>query len=243
MQQAYVNAYETWTLYDTVVIASNADTLFKNAAFYTSFAQMSQDSVVPFFNVRNKSVGIQYCNLDSANKLPFVFHAESIGIDFEPPTATTPGGTTTERGDFSNLFFGAELAKHCGFILRISQDEKLVQTCMLMPSGQGVAGFSVGHNQVGADTVSQIANVGIGLPDRKNRWPFAETLAMPREVTFDGQLILSQYARDTLAKMYGPGVWRNDPAVSTSWYPQAAQIRVSLYGKREVQQRNELHYR
>jgi len=239
----FVNAYESWTLYDTVLIAKNVNEIANNAQWYTSYAQLSQNATVPFFNVRNKSVGVSYCNLDSANKLPFVFHCYSIGVDFEGPTVSTPnaeGGPGA--GAWASLFFSGELIKHCGFILKVSQDEKLVNTCNLLPSGQGVSGFgSVLHN-TGPGIIEMFQDVGSGVNDRDNRWKFAQPIQMPREVNIEGTLYLSNYARNALVKCAGPNFIQNQFGVSASNYAACASIKVTLYGKREVQQRNELHY-
>lgn len=242
----FKNAYEGWTLYDTVMVSSVVDSLYKNSAWYTSYQALGQPSTIPFFNVRNKSVGVQYCNFDSANKLPFVFHCYSIGIDFDAPAVSF--GDESETTGQSDAFFAAELANHCGFILKVSQDEKLVQTCVCMPSGQGVAGWNSQVGATGPDPAHSMQNVTFGIPDRENRWHFAKEpgdipVQMPREVNIEGLLIVSEYGRAALAKMAGPGNWQfNTSASGFNSYPQAATIRVSMYGKREVQQRNDLHF-
>ena len=102
-----VNAYETWSLYDTVVIASNADELWNGQGMYKSYKDLGVPPSVPFFNARNKSAGVQYCNLDSANKLPYVFHCYSMGISFESPNFGGSGilESPGSQGRTSNLFF------------------------------------------------------------------------------------------------------------------------------------------
>ena len=240
----YANAYESWSLYDTVVIASNVESLFNGQGYYASYNDLGVPAEIPFFNVRNQSVGTQYCNLDSANKLPFVFHCYSIGIDFEAPLVTGQQELDANNNGprQSNLWFQSELVKHAGFIFRVSQDEKLVNTCTLMPSGQGIAGWQTNVDTDGEAQAIGLSNAQSGSPEKGNRWKFAQPIQMPREVNFDGRLIFSPYAQDALRKMVGPNDWNPQPGVSGTSWPMASTIRVTLYGKREVQQRNALHY-
>lgn len=238
------NAYESWSLYDTVLIGENAPALHQGAGFFADYAALSVPSQIPFFNVRNKSVGTPYCNFDSANKLPFVFHCYSIGLDIEAPLslASVDQGNPANTPTYSNLFFSGELAKHVGFILKVSQDEKLVQTGTLMPSGQGIAGWQNQYGNFAEDGNAALSNLSVGVPEKNNRWKFAEPIAMPREVNIEGNLVFSEYAREALSSMYGPGTVYAQEGISGSAYPAYSQIRVTLYGMREVQQRNALHY-
>lgn len=240
------NAYETWPLYDTVLIGGDAQTFHQNAGFFTDFSSMATPSVIPFFNVRNKSVGEQYCNLDSANKLPFVYHLYSIGVDFISPLV---GGSqaiesATDSARESYMYFAGEIWKHASFILKVSQDEKLVGTVSLMPSGQGITGWQTGFTTNAEDNATALQTLGNGETisggPNSNRWKFAEPIQMPREVTFDGQLRFSEHARNALQRMVGPLNIATDG--ETTLKALMAQIRVTMYGMREVQQRNALHY-
>ena len=242
---SFVNAYEPWSLYDTVLVGSNVNDQFNGAGYFTSYQALAVPPEIPFFNVRNQSVGTPYCNLDSANKLPFVFHATSIGIDFDGPVAPGyVGADSVDAGQAkSNLMFATDLAKHAGFILRVAQDEKLVQTCTLMPSGQGIDGWAVENPDYGSGTgIFGITNATSGIPEKPNRWKFPEPIQMPREVNFDGKLVFSPYAREMLRNMYGPFDCWPEAGVSASAFPLLSSIRVTLYGIREVQQRNQLHF-
>lgn len=235
-----LNALESWSLYDTVVIASNVNTFFSKEAYFSSYADLANQATVPFFNSRNQSVGVQYCNMESANKMPYPYHLYSIGIDFESPTVSYGDPTDTKLP--SDMFFSNELVKHCGFIFKVSQDEKLVQTCSLMPSGQGVAGYAAYPVDGSGDAGAAQHNVTNGVPHRDNRRAMRSPIVIPREATIEGQLVLSNYAREALAKAAGPGDWENDQAVPANNFPQSSQIRVTMYGYREVQQRNALHF-
>lgn len=237
----YKNARETYPLYDSVLIGSNAPVLYKNAGYFADYAELGAQAMIPFFNVRNKGqAGKQYNNFDSANKLSFVYHCDSIGISIEAPAVSFGSAGAAGEPAPSNLFFATELIKHVGFILKIGQDEKLVAPGTLIPSGQGVGGYASNDQSTG-DIQKVIQNTNSGDPDLDNRFPFAEPLEMPRESNVEGQLIISEYGRESLKKCVGPGNWEKDQA-QTAQYPAMAVIRVTMFGEREVQQRNAQHF-
>lgn len=234
-----VNAWEPWTLYDSVLISTVADTIYSGQGFFNSYAALSAPAQIPFLNVRNKSaVGEAYNNFDSRDKLPYVYHAYTIGISFEAPSVTY-GAIQTGQSEGA-ILFANEIVKHCGFVLKVSQDEKLVHTAELMPNGQGVTGWGTSTEIGGAVAPTIGQNVSSGQPDKDNKWPFPNPIEMPREVNISGTLVISPYGKSLLAKMVGPGTVRVSEAGAT--YPAAALLRVSLGGFREVQQRNALHY-
>jgi hypothetical protein len=235
----YQNALETYPLYDSVLIGTNAPGLYQNSGYFANFAALGVPATIPFLNVRNKAIaGKQYNNFDSANKLPYVYHCHSIGLSIEAPAVSF--GNTGAGPSPSNLFFATELVKHCGFILKVGQDEKLVAPGSLIPSGQGVAGYASNFASTG-DKQSVIQNTNNGNPDKNNRFPFPETISMPRESNVEGQLVISEYGREALKKCVGPGNWEKDQDESEQ-YPAMAVIRVTLFGEREVQQRNAKHF-
>lgn len=237
----YQNAVEDWPLYDSVLIASNVDQLYKNSGFLTSYAALANFAEIPFFNTRNKSVGVQYCNMDSANKMPFVYHLEEIGISFHSPLGSyQAGGGTPPRTELSDAFFSADLYSHCGFIFKVAQDEKLVADCGSMPDGEGIKGWA--GNQSESTSLQFVSNQTFsqGEAEVSLNWKFPKPISIPRDQTIEGKLVLSNDARTALTKMVGPGLLPlADTGIDTA--PQAALIKVTMYGKREVQQRNALH--
>ena len=57
------NVYESWPLYDTVLIANDPDGLNKIEGFVPTFKELGSLRDVPFFNVRNRaSAGVAYNN-------------------------------------------------------------------------------------------------------------------------------------------------------------------------------------
>lgn len=245
MNTKYKNAVEDWPLYDSILIASNANTLYRGAGFFNSYQELSAPAQIPFFNVRNRSVGVQYCNMDSANKMPYVYHLQSIGIAVEAPLASCARDAlpVAERTEASDLFFANDLINHLGFIFRVAQDEKMVTNARYLPSGEGIVGWGGNQTETIGNQFLTSTTVTNGVATNENRYPLPTPISIPREENIEGSLILSPYAREALAKMIGPGDW---PCISQSnipdQKPQAALIRITLYGVREVQQRNALHY-
>lgn len=237
-----MNAWESWTLYDSVLINNDVETLFKGAGFFASYNDLAVPAEIPMLNVRNNSIGDMYNNFDSRDKLPFAFECWSMGISFK--TAAVVNNVSADNNEIlSDVLFNSELPKHCAVQLMIAQDEKLVQTTTLFPDGQGASGWA--SNMTPGVTVGaqNIQNVSTGINHRENRWKFPEPILMPRGVNISAKLIVSEYGRELLAGLAAnmPGQFKvsQDPAVD---YWSASIIRLSMYGKREVQQRNALHY-
>jgi len=237
-----LNAWESWTLYDSVLINNNVETLFKNAGFFKSYNDLAVPAEIPMLNVRNNSVGDMYNNFDSRDKLPFAFECWSMGISFKS-AAILNAVATLDNEILSDILFTSELPKHCAVQLMVSQDEKLVQTVTLFPDGQGPSGWASDMTPGVAVGAKAIQNVSTGVNHRENRWKFPEPVLMPRGTNISAKLIISEYGRELLAGLIGntPGFFTvsQDPDLS---YWSASIIRLSMYGKREVQQRNRLHY-
>ena len=241
-----VNTRENWPLYDTALIAANVNTLYPQANWYTSYADLAEPAEIPFFNVRNKSIGMQYCNFDSSEKLPFVYHIYGLSISVQAPiiSQTKIGAdnpTAADQTRAGDLYFSTELARHAAFILKVGQDEKLVSSCDLIPPGSGVTGFASMLNKAGNNAGSMNSNLQQGDPDMKNIWAFPEPIAVPRDRNISGTLVISSQMRTALKKCIGPGNYlNNDTTDHPDKFPAAAMIRATLLGRREVQLRNNL---
>lgn len=243
-----VNALETWPLYDSVMICNVVDSLYPQANWYKTYQAFADPAEIPFFNVRNKSIGQSYCNFDSSEKLPFVYHIYGLAISVQTPIvsqektdATNPDAANQTR--YADAFFATELARHSAFILKVGQDEKLVNATNLLPPGSGVSGFGDIFNKAGNNAGGMISNVQNGHPDIHNVWLFPEAIAVPRDRNISGTLVLSSYMRDSLKKAAGPGLYlANDTTDHPDRYAAASMIRATLIGKREVQLRNNLSY-
>lgn len=238
-----LNVHEPWALYDSVLIG-NIAAITDVDGWLATYIALGALREIPFFNIRNRSsAGEPYCNLDSTEILPFVFHAYSLGVEFHGPVLSQSNDTGSgyiSIGDAA--LFANELPKHAAIQLQVSQDEKLLNTAMLTPAGAGVAGASSELQDSVLAPVGPITTYGIGMRSLANRWRFAEPIKMPRNVTVRAKITFSEYGRNLLNAMAGPGWMVVDPAESPTVHKRAAMIRVSLIGKREVQRRGELHY-
>ena len=243
------NAVEVWELHDSVLISPyvGSNPKYQGVGFYNSYAAMGAASEIPFFTVRNSSmVDPAYCNFDSKDKMNFVYHCFSLGVDFIAPVLT---GTQSTSAIARSAVFQAELPKHASFILTLNQDEKVVATIPLLPSGQGTPG-SLGKTNVSpALGPAQHYNaIGNGQPTIKNRWTFKSPgpMRIPRNVTIKGVLRFSSIGRAILAGMEDPGtatVTDNPtPGQGDGSVDLAAMVRVSMFGVREVQLRNLQHF-
>lgn len=242
------NALETWPLYDSVMISNVVDALYPQASWYKQYSDLAAPAEIPFFNVRNKSIGVQYCNFDSSEKLPFVFHIYGLAISVQAPimsqekiNATNPDAANQTR--YADAFFATELPRHSAFILKVGQDEKLVNCTNLLPPGSGVSGNGAMFNTAGNTVGGMISDLQNGEPEIGNVWIFPEPIAVPRDRNISGTLVLSSYLRGCLTKAAGPGLYlANDTTNHPDRYAAASLIRATLIGKREVQLRNNLSY-
>ena len=245
----FENAVEVWELHDSVLVSAFVDEnpKYQGVGFYNSYAAMGAASEIPFFTVRNSSmVDSAYCNFDSKDKMNFVYHCFSLGIDFIAPVMV---GTQNTNCMARSAVFEAELPKHASFILTLNQDEKVVATIPLLPSGQGSPG-GLGMTNISPATgpAQQYTAMGNGQATIKNRWEFKSPgpMRIPRNVTIKGVLRFSSIGRAILAGMEDPGTATvtdsPNPGQGDGSVDLAAMIRVSMFGVREVQLRNLQHF-
>lgn len=247
----FTNAVEFFPIYDTVQIREELTKGENKIYGFTSYAQLAAKQKVPFFNVRNSGeVGIPYTNLETKDQMPYVYRATSIGVHFSAPLGIPEQwfqGETLPIGwanPLSHALFVQEIPRHVAIRFKVMQDEKLIANTLLTPAGVGM------HGVAGLAGIAQgnIAFTGVtsgqhGQPFLGNRYPFKEgDIEIPRGATFSAELEFSEYARALLTQMKGPGLFEfaDDPNQPKT-VPSCATIQVSLFGKREVQQRNALH--
>ena len=232
------NVEESAAVYDTLQIRSNA----KDVEGFPTFAALGAATEIPFYTVRNRSeVGEAYTNKDSKDSMPFAFRCYSLGIQFFAPGPLTVLGDDPSDEDVANAsigyMFGRIAPLHAGLILKVREDDKLVHTCELAPAGTGIFG--------GLGNASGVANTGSnGWPSVNNRWKFVGGIDIPRGAIVEAKLRFSTYGRAFVGALPGPGIDLLGPFAEgdgTS-FPRCATIRVSMFGKREVQQRGQLHY-
>lgn len=261
-----MNVGEMWSLHDTVLIGPGMNALGRG--WFNSFYDMSLANELPFFNQRNRSsVGLAYNNQDASELMPFGLQMYSIGVEFlvmpfgdsclstvrpqTPPLAfgeKAPGDPEVpvvqqQNEGVGQIFQG--LMDHASIRLQIGQDEKLVNVCTYAPAGYGTAGMTLAASKGSA--FGWFVNYTNGEPDIKNRFKFPIPLDMPRNTNWSVELKMSSLAKLFLRSMGGPETWANDmtPSGTTPNYyvdgTSVAAIRVTVLGKRQVQQRGALH--
>jgi len=241
-----VNVRENYPLHDTISI--RADIPAGSNEGFSSFAALSQQNVVPFFTTRNRAeYGTAVTNKDTKDALSFAYDIYSIGVEFMSPQNPIPE-TPSQANVFTDLqnaiqalphLFDDIVRRHTAAILRVREDDKLVATLDLLPSGYGVIG---GWNAPGN---SAIVGHGQGWPHIDNRFGYKEPIKVPRNCVIRVDLEFDNWARKMLAALpmfreYYLAPFAPETGVGTK-FASAAMIRVTLMGKREVQQRGELH--
>jgi hypothetical protein len=251
-----LNVKENFMLYDTVgVYEPTGQNITNPPGWFTTYGAMGGAPEVNFFNVRNRRVGLPYCNLDSIDSMSYAFRVRSLGITFFANNMTQAPSWATDDTfspeDITGHVFTVDLPRHTGFRFRVQQDDVLFGHVLLAPAGYGPCGDGFGR---GSPSLNQNANFANGfdhhlsaftqgIPEYTARWPFAKPIDIPRDASINIKLTFSEWARNLLAAMpydlefqgINDGV---DDIVSNRVF---AGIQVSLIGERLVQQRGEHH--
>lgn len=243
------NVAENWTLYDTTLIGEGLSSLAFNDGWLASYAALGLQAEVPFFNVRNKNVGLPYNNQDTRDALSWGFRIFTVGVRFFAPAVSVYSVDAPITGDQAlpaNLF-ETELAKHCAVTVQTNQDERLKTHALLTPPGYGPVGGGFGQGDV--QTVNSGMNVltqtqGQGTSLLTNKWGFSKPLEVPRRANISVTLKFNDYAKNLLQAMPGPNFTPlRLVGAGDTWYsaPAIAGIQVVLGGQRLVQQRGQYH--
>lgn len=253
----FMNVKEQWFMYDTVAVSPWVDLLSHPiSGWYPDFAGLSGADSVSFFDSRNKGlVGLAYNNQDSRDQIPYALTAESISVGFFAPATASQTGTVDQldlpgRVDTISSFWDNELPQHTGATFRVNQDDRLKTTCAMMSPGYGPVGQASGQgdtSSVGGYSTSVHA-AGWGVARLKFRWDFPGGIGIPRRGTIAVQLRFTEWARDVLSKLWGPGnvslknyVGGEVPTTEIVHKPTMFMIQCLIQGKRQVQQRGEYH--
>lgn len=244
----YKNVRESFNLYDTVLMSPWVNTISNPpAGWFATFNAMSTANQISFFNVRNRSIGIPYNNQDTRDALPYVFLIDSIGIRFFGPQIATLSSLNSADAQEDQLtaLWEHDLPQNTSITLRTNQDDRLKIASLMAPSGQGPAGGGVGRGDPSTynATLPLTNAVGSqGMPELKNRWPFPYALGVPRRASLSVTLKLTEFAKELLGIPSGPGFiqTRNSAGNTGTLYP-AFGIQVTIFGRREVQQRGQYH--
>lgn len=250
VQRQYTNVAENWKLYDTVLIGLDATGLDFHTGYFASYAALGAVAEVSFFNVRNRAHGLAYNNQDARDTLAYAYEIYAIGVQFASPSTVTfndSGGNPVAPQTVVSEIFEQEVPKHTSLLFRTKQDERLISTTCLCPSGYGpeYGGFAQGD----METAFIYPNVSIGgsmngVSELKNVWGFPKPLKIPRTANFSVVLRFSSYAQNLLLNSFGPLAQHMRAVAADGTFYRCnsmAHIQVVTLGKRLVQQRGEEH--
>lgn len=248
----YYNVGERALYYDTIAVASNIDSLgIRPAGWFTTFAALGAGVNHSFFDVRNKGTcELAFCNLDTRDQTPFGLQVDSIGCIFKTPNpAHFNGGPGGYRQWLPHAVWGAVLAQHASLTLRVQQDDKLTICAAQAVPGFGTQGGGYGQGPTSPGAVNlgtsstAFLSASQGVPSPEAPFQFTKKLNIPRHASISVKLSFTEYARQVLQVMPGPGtvqVWNTDFS-SKEELPVMFSITLVLAGKRLVQQRGALH--
>lgn len=250
------NVKEKCMLYDTVGIYTPPFGVSMPVpdGWFLNYAALSAANEIPFFNVRNRSAGLMWCNQDKRDQLAWPFLIQSIGIEWWALSMSSAPSWSTDQTfspeDHASHVFATDVPRHCGVTLQVQQDERLKAFSYFCQPGYGVFGDGYGRsapsalgagNDNGWDHILNV--VSQGQPLLNNRFHFPIALEVPRNATLNVRLTINEYGRQMLAVLPWLTTWFGasyDVTDSLVWQ-QFSGIRVTLEGYRLVQQRGQYH--
>lgn len=260
----FENVLEPWVIYDTIIVCSLLKNAENHAGFFTTFAGFGAKNRHIFFKQRSRGiVHLAYNNMDSEDRVDYVFHVFGLGIEFfGPPTPfDVQGALVTNPGavqEFLPSFWACQLPRHTAATFRVAQNDKIqIQSLMGSPGyGPVSSGAALGIDDPVPDTpyvpefvwtttqgiANQRARYGVFTSQKDGS---LNPIAVPKGETIELELTLTEYARNILTQAGGPGNYiTNHTYIEVplfEFFPIRYGIRASLWGYREVQQRGQLH--
>lgn len=233
----YQNVRESWPIYDTVLIGLTEAQAAKYPGGFQTFTQMSQQDEIPFLNIRNSSeAGLSYTNISSKDKTPWPYYLDSFGMRFIYPTPNANGSAEHSAVLACSKIFETEILDHCYFQFSIREDIRLTIKPAMMQAGFGPQGFMAAVNTQNSFFVSNITN---GQPNMGNRWRnVGYTMDIPRDTPIKGVIRFSPYGKLLLQQLNTVAGFDFE---EQDTFQALARIELSLFGKRDVQQRGEYH--
>ena len=114
MNQQMNQVQEPWIIYDTIRIGKNVPSAYPG--MFPSWQFVADSAAIPFFNVRNTSVGEAYTNIESEQKFPWRFDLYSVGIRMTQPIADI-ARSLVEGANINQVTIGNTIEKiiqdHC----------------------------------------------------------------------------------------------------------------------------------
>lgn len=247
------NVSEQAVLYDTIAITEDLPNLAKQPpGWFETYALFGGAVDHSFFNVRNRgNCEAAYCNLDTRDQTAFAFRATGIGLSWwaqtiGPETEAVAGTTQVDRKHLPSAIWQLDLPIHASLILKLQQDEKTKANAAMLVPGYGISGGGwqnfaggVASGAVPETNHFSAANQGIPAPSAVYRFP--NIIDIPRRANLSAVLSFSEYARQLLQAMPGPGTFVSGLLLEA---PVRAPVMVGvtavIYGRRLVQQRGAL---
>lgn len=246
-----LNVMQAWPLYDTILISQWVKGQ-QVQGWYTSYQTFAAKQNHGFFNTRNQGeTHLAYCNLETSESMPFAYHLCSLGVDFQAAIGrpADPASGDPPPADYngeSDAIFVKDIPRHVGLRLVVRQNDILLNTAFLTPSGAGPFGIVNGISNLAGTAANPISftTATQGQPFLTNRWDFPYPIEIPRGATYSVQLELSEYARDLLGALCGPDnyLFQCANAQEPTYIGSVSSIQVSMIGVREIQQVGQLHY-
>ena len=242
-----VRAEEQFPYHDTVSIGINqGDT----QGWFNSLLDLGNAEDIHLFNVRSRStVGLAYCNLDSPSLFDVGYLLKNLSVQFEAPITQQVQDTIDNPPllmPYINAVF-QDLLEDCSLQFFLNQDEKIAGNCTHFPAGYGTFGQINAINN-GAAAATSFGTVGTytnGAPEFRNQWVFKQPIEIPRNHNVRVVLKFSEFAKNTLRNLGGPGyVMMGSGGISAgNAYPARLNLKVTANGTRLVQLRNAQTYR
>lgn len=250
-EMEFYNVGEEYTLYDTIAVTPDADTLSLTVpGWFATFAAAAGATIHSFFNVRNRgNCELAFCNLDARDQLSFAFQADSISLSFWGSGFSFFDTAVSPRYYLPNALWQGTLPFESSLTLRVQQDDKLKLNALMASPGYGPTGGGAGDlggiaeaALVGSRSPIYTAQTqGIAIPSARIQFP--NKINIPRRANIAAELNFTQYGRAVLAALPGPGTvtqYAPNPA-ETYDIPVMFGITCGIHGRRLVQQRGELH--
>jgi hypothetical protein len=247
----FYNVAEKYTLYDTIAIVGNLTSLAKQPpGWFSTFAAFGAGVNHSFFNVRNRgNCEPAYCNMDARDQLSFAFQLQSIGCAFWGSTWATPNdqGEITQRAPIQGALWRCEIPINSSLTLRVQQDEKLKCGALMAnagygPTGGGYANYMNDDPSIALPYAPNYMAQTQGVPEPKACLPLPNEINMPRRASIEVKLSLTEYARQLLQWLNGPGeALIYNQSLALVGRDIMMGITVTLNGRRLVQQRGALH--
>lgn len=246
----FFNVGENYTMYDTIAIVQNLDSLSTQPPGWFATFALAANAQHSFFNVRNMgNCEEAYCNLDARDQTSYAFQADAISCAFWGSgwnSQRLENALTYERLWLPNAFWQAYMPIEASLTLRVQQDDKTKLNSMMASPGYGPVGGGFGNLGSSTQVATAAPNLtcqGQGIAKPQARIKFPTTINIPRRATIAVDLNFTQYARNFLANMPGPGSvsYHNVGYTAILQAPIMYGITVGLHGRRLIQQRGELH--